>query len=477
MMQQAMSTDTFPDELQLEDMRNKHVFSQSHLLQSSLAFDSPTEAKDMHIPLSKPRPYPLFHPAIAQHRKQYFTFYFVYAALLIILMWALLPIYWASLAYNTQLSDHLQVFVIDHDQSTVGNGVVAAVQQAINQRGTVSTLGWTILPSNDTSLPTNDDVFDAIADEQAWAAVLIQAAATNSVISSFTSSSSQNSPVINVYYNEARNEIAASTYIVPILNSVLVPVTASLYSNLTSQFLASNANNQTEIQAFSAALARQGSTAGLTFNLINVRPYTTPVVLALTEVGLILIVIFSFILTMANSALRPMLSPHLSLSSYVLLRVFTPLLAYIPLSLSFATISLAFRVPFNAKYTEAQGFGLFWILCYIIMGGVGMATEFAIGALTIRFAPFFLVTLIISNVSITSTPLEIQPGVFRYGRGFPFFNASQAFRTIVFDTKSHLSTNVPVLIGWLLISMLTVAVSTWIIEGRNRRLGIVEAPH
>lgn len=98
--------------------------------------------------------------------------------------------------------------------------------------------------------------------------------------------------------------------------------------------------------------------------------------------------------TMANSGLRPIIAPHLSLPHYILLRVFAPLIAYIPLSLSFAMISLPFHVPFHAKYTEAQGFFLFWIICYILMGGVGLATEFAIGVLTIRFAPFFLVTLV-----------------------------------------------------------------------------------
>ena len=97
---------------------------------------------------------------------------------------------------------------------------------------------------------------------------------------------------------------------------------------------------------------------------------------------------------MANSALRPIIARHLTLSWYVALRVCAPLLAYIPLSLSFAVISLPFRVPFNAKYTEAQGFFLFSILCYMLMCGFGLATEFAIGVLTIRFAPFFLLTLV-----------------------------------------------------------------------------------
>lgn len=111
--------------------------------------------------------------------------------------------------------------------------------------------------------------------------------------------------------------------------------------------------------------------------------------------------------TMANSALRPLLSPHLTLRSYVFLRIFIPLLAYIPLSFSFAMISLPFHVPFNTKYTEAQGFFLFWIICYILMGGLGLATEFAIGALTIRFAPFLLLAIVSNVVSFWACPAKI----------------------------------------------------------------------
>jgi hypothetical protein len=56
-------------------------------------------------------------------------------------------------------------------------------------------------------------------------------------------------------------------------------------------------------------------------------------------------------------------------------------------------------------------------------------------------------------------------------------NASQAYRTILFDTVSDLHTNIPVLIGWVLISVVTVSVSTFVSEKRMRRLGILPEVH
>lgn len=373
----------------------------------------------------RPR-YPLFHPAIADFRKQYLSFYFIYATLLILLMWALLPIYWASLAYATQHTSRLTVWVVNRDRSTIGNGVVAAVQRAAADAASVPTLGWQVIDSDDDTVDSNDKVIDSVIDEQVWAAVVINQDATSDTFSVLSGgeSSNLNGSAISVYYNEARNQFAADFYIVPFMNSLLVQTVAETNANITSHVLSSNADNATALghlaKAMGAAGAGAQNGAVITYDLNNLRPFSAPVVSALTEVGMILIVIFSFILTMANSGLRPIIAPHLSLPHYILLRVFAPLIAYIPLSLSFAMISLPFHVPFHAKYTEAQGFFLFWIICYILMGGVGLATEFAIGVLTIRFAPFFLVTLIITNVSITEFPVELLPGVFRYGKGFPF---------------------------------------------------------
>lgn len=118
----------------------------------------------------RPR-YTLFHPAIAEFRKQYLSFYFIYATLLILLMWALLPIYWASLAYATQHTSRLTVWVVSRDRSTVGNGVVAAVQRAAADAASIPTLGWQLVDSDDDTVNSNDKVIDSVIDEQVWAAV------------------------------------------------------------------------------------------------------------------------------------------------------------------------------------------------------------------------------------------------------------------------------------------------------------------
>ncbi|PCH39530.1 hypothetical protein WOLCODRAFT_159125 [Wolfiporia cocos MD-104 SS10] len=356
--------------------------------------------------------------------------------------------------------------------SIIGSGVLDAVRWEITHGDITPTLGWQIVDSTSSSVNPNEAIVQSVLDErllQDDTHIQSMQTATSSLLATYAGDAggSQNITAISIYYAEARNNYASAFYLIPYLTNFIITTTARLSSNLTSQFVATNARNQTALQQFVRACSISGQTGtggSVTFEMINLRPFDAPVVTALTEVGLIIICILSFFLTIANSSLCPLLSPHLSIGSYVALRVFAPLLAYIPLSLAFAMVLLPFHVPLSTKYTEAQGFFLFWIIVYVFMGAVGLATEFAIGVLTIRYAPFFLITLIITNVSTTEYPVILQPGIFHYGKGFLF-----AFRMITFNTKSHLHVNIPVLVAWLLLSVITVSISTYLLDWWSRR--------
>jgi len=61
-------------------------------------------------------------------------------------------------------------------------------------------------------------------------------------------------------------------------------------------------------------------------------------------------------------------------------------------------INLPFKVHFDAHYTYAGGFFLWWFALYLGIASVGLATEFVtiVGA---KYVAFFLIMLIIANVS------------------------------------------------------------------------------
>lgn len=72
------------------------------------------------------------------------------------------------------------------------------------------------------------------------------------------------------------------------------------------------------------------------------------------------------------------------------------------------------------------------------MAAVGLSTEAAITVLGPKFMAFFLVPLIIVNVSVVSLPHELQPWIYRYGVAMPFYNCSHIVRTVSLTSSTAL---------------------------------------
>lgn len=56
---------------------------------------------------------------------------------------------------------------------------------------------------------------------------------------------------------------------------------------------------------------------------------------------------------MSGFMARAALEPYLTTAELLRLRLFSPLLLYLPVSLSYSMISLCFQVPFGAKYVSS----------------------------------------------------------------------------------------------------------------------------
>jgi len=247
----------------------------------------------------------------------------------------------------------------------------------------------------------------------------------------------------------------------------LIPSLGRISAETTAEYMASILDNQTAISLL--ARAPQTITNPAYFQLFNLRPYTSQVASAVTLVGFIYSIIITFFVTMSGAGAREVIGPYLKTSTYIKLRIVVPILLYIPLSLIYSMISLPFHLPFGAKYSYASGFFLFWCMMFVGMCALGLATEAAITLLTPRFIPFFLIPLIVINVSVAVVPNEIQPWFYKYGLGFPVANMSQAVRTIIFDTKNHLGRNFGVLLAWTVLSLITVPLFTFIMRRKEMR--------
>ncbi|KIO25240.1 hypothetical protein M407DRAFT_75982, partial [Tulasnella calospora MUT 4182] len=417
---------------------------------------------------------------IAHLRKIYFNILGMTVVLLVVAMWIFFSIYWGSLGETSQHVPNLKGYVINRDgidsagEGLLGQAIVAAFEANSRGEGVPEKqhLTWTAVDSS--YLPSNEDVAYAVVEEEVWAAVVVNSDATSLLTSARSSGNSSYDPrnAVTFYYNQGRNEIATNSFIVPYTNALLQSTLSAFNARTNAQYFAGLANGAEEArQAAAVAISQAPQTVSQPFAYaaVNLRPYTKTASQAVLLVGQIYVIILSFMITMAHDFARGIISPFLRFDSYARIRVFVPLVAYIPLSISYAMVNLPFKITFDAKYSYAGGFFLFWVFMYMSMAGLGLATEAMITFLTPRFIAYFLIALIISNVSVASVPIVLQPSFYRYGYGFPVFNLAEAVRTIIFNTKNKMALNAGVILAWLVISMITVPLFTWIMRRKDEQ--------
>ena len=83
-------------------------------------------------------------------------------------------------------------------------------------------------------------------------------------------------------------------------------------------------------------------------------------------------------------------------------------------------------------------------------------------------------------------PNDIQPTIYKYGIGAPFYNVNRAARTvsrppqpahssshqassdiiaqIIFNTRNQIGQNAGILLAWAVVSMITISLATWLMR-------------
>ncbi|KAG0697830.1 hypothetical protein DFH29DRAFT_944459 [Suillus ampliporus] len=401
-----------------------------------------------------------FSSDLAHIRRGYFSIIFHSVGITLLLMWICLSVYWAALAYSDRLTHNLTAWFIDRDNNTIGHAVWAGIN---NDTTPGPQLGWSQV--DPTILPSDDDVMQAVINEHVWLALVVETNATDKLSDARQTGNSAFNPtsLLTVYYAEARQEIAIGTYVIPKSNNLLGEITSYLATASAQQYFAQiyaqGQVNETALQLI--AQAPQTISPGISWTTVNLRPFNAPVASAVTVVGQIFLCIFTFITATAHTSALALVQKYLRFSSYLRLRFAVPLLIYIPMSLTYTAVSLAFKLPINAKFSPAGGFFIMWIYVYLGTTASGLAMESMLTVLGPNLTPVFLFCFIIANISTSIIARELQPAFFGYGIAFPFWNLSQAIRTIVFNTHSYLPRNAGVLVAWIVLSALTMSLFSW----------------
>lgn len=444
------------------------------------------------VTVGKPKKYShnFWDPEIKHLRHVVFKILGTATLITIAVTWACVPVFWGSVWKTESYTNRLKIFVIDYDtptspltpslgsfivNATLANfhsGIVDGVGQP-DHTTPKGTLGFTQISTID--YPTTQSVITAVLNERAWGAVIINPHASAEIQSSRQNGNDSYIPTsaVTFIYAQARSEQATGSYILPILHSVLGKALPQWNAQSLVTYLGEIGSNTTAL----TALTRAPTTVnpGAYYGLANLRPYSATVTSAVTFLGFIYLIIFSFILTMNGNAARDIIAPFLTTKSLLVSRLVIPLVLYFWITLTFAMIDLPFHVPFGAKYRYGQGFVLWWMYLWAGMSAVGLATEFFVTLLTPKFVAFCIFPFIIFNVSVVGLPAELQPWFYRYQPASPFFQLNRAVRVIIFDTKNVLGESIGVLLAWIVCSMCTITLITLLY--RRRDLKAFEKAH
>ncbi|CAA7263443.1 unnamed protein product [Cyclocybe aegerita] len=396
---------------------------------------------------------------VAAARSIYLKIFMGGAFMTILTIFAVFSIFWGSLwkipAHN------LHGWVVDFDEGTIGQGVA----QALASQPAGSRITWTVVPASQF-LNGPSEVGRDVLEEHTWVAVTINPGTTARLTASISSpnSSYDGTEAITIYATEARNENAFRSLIRPSVQATLEAISRAIAIQTAERV--ATAQNLGQLLTTSP----QTVTAPVGYRIQNMAPFDQPVASAVTFVGLLYQLILSFFIVMIGLSAREVSGLEKSLSTWSLikLRLVSSFAAYFIMALFYSLLSLAFQLNVSRKFGHS-GFLIFWMLNYAGMLAVGLALESLSTLLTTRGIPFFMLTWIITNVSVCVFPIEVMPNIFRYGHAAPFYNVSRAMRTIIFSTKNVVGQTFGILAVWIVISCITLPLIQIVVRRRQAK--------
>ncbi|GLI74832.1 hypothetical protein PoHVEF18_003080 [Penicillium ochrochloron] len=428
-----------------------------------------------------------FDPALKQVRRRVYYQWCRTLSILCIFALTVLSIFWGS-QYSTESKyTELKVWVVDFDGQTddyrtstplVGPAVVNTAQEFIDSPALH--LGYII---KNASTFDNDPwaVRQAVYDEHAYAAVIINPNATSLLRAAVSQQNTSYDPsgAIQTVIISARDENTYYSYVLPDLTTFQSAVLASFGPQWIQTLTTSNTNLTT--------IPPQAINPAIGFTNIDLRPFTPAVAAPAVTIGLIYLIIiaffnFPFLMPIHAQLIKPSAgNPPLKIPQWLIWRICSNIAAYFFLSFFYSLVSLAFGIPFSnspapdtlpANNPNAYGKGsfvVFWMLNWVGMTALGLPCENMAMVLGFPWSSFFLIFWVITNVATGFYAVELASVFYRWGYAWPLHRIVEALRTILFGTHSRIGLDFAVLFIWIAVSIAFFPVASFIMRWKMKR--------
>lgn len=397
-------------------------------------------------------------------------------------------IYWGVAYDRGSKLKNLRMLVVIGDapvgniQPVIGNSIKSLVQQPQVQR-----LGdWHIYSGEEFEKQAQkhnntveEEVARQIHHQEFWSSIYVRENATYDFFQALELANTSFNALGSIVsiYETGRDNTGMLLYVTPTIKSV-----EEMFLRMEASHIApSLIQHLTESQQ--TALFKNDNTTALVstqfpFVFSDRRPFSDPVLIAPTQVGLIYMIILTFIqlnffmpINMIMGAMK------LKNVHYVIVKMLVSYGGYFVLSLMYSLVSLAMQVDFTVAFGKS-GFLVFWMSSFLTMCAVGGMNEvfFLICFATIpAFVGAWLLFWVISNVTPTFSPLALCAHFFRYGYAMPIHASYEISKVIFFDTyKGAMGRNYAILVIWNVLVMAFLPFAAIFYKRRLARKAIAE---
>ncbi|MCJ1312606.1 hypothetical protein MMC25_006280 [Agyrium rufum] len=436
------------------------------------------------------KPVGFWHPSLKKTRTAVFGLWFRTTIILSLFILTVLSLYWAVFFHVIQNTPSLIVWIVDFDAQVapytsvkplLGPMVTQMTEQMVAE-DVPEHLGYVTVPASQFNYDPMQ-VREAVWQQDCWAAILVNANATALLQSSVETGNASYDPLgaMQFIYEDARDQETFYDYLYPGLSKLQTEITSKFGEQWTMQVLSNTSISRANLQKVPQALS-----PAVGFSTFNLRPFiyeTTPAV----TVGLIYLIIiaffsFTFFLPVHMKYVSPDEGhPPLKFAQLIIWRWISTIVAYLIMSLSYSFVSLAFQIPFTNAPTShtvvgdspnAFGHGTFavyWMINFVGMIALGLACENVAMIIGNPWTAFWLIFWVITNVSTSFYPIELEPRFFYWGYAWPLHNIVEATRTTLYDLHSRLGLNFGILFAWAAVNSLVFPAACWFMRWKTQK--------
>lgn len=243
---------------------------------------------------------------------------------------------------------NLHIVIVDLDGGAIGQ-TFGQGMLAPSFTGAAEQLTYELAPTG--QFASEEEVQHYVVDEHVWGAVVIAQGATQRLSAAVASANASydGHSAITAYVVSARNENVVPILLQPQLVGALDVLSAAFAVEQAKQLGASSANLATLLSTAPAIV-----TQPVSYTVQDLRPFDVPVAAAVDFVGLIYLLIISFLLALLNYNARAAarLDTLLRLPQLIALRLGVPFISYFVLSWIYSFISLAFQVRISHPFSR-----------------------------------------------------------------------------------------------------------------------------